>query len=125
MDAWTLIRFLHVLGIVFFVGGQLMLVAAIVPVMRAGDPVAMRAVARRFGMGSGIALLVIVATGAAMAGEFSRWDEPALHAKLALLALVAVLLGLHVKRTDTRAISVALLVTSLAIVYLGLELAHG
>ena len=55
-DAWTLIRFLHVLAMAFFVGGQILLVAAVVPVLRGGDESVMRAVARRFGIGSAGAL---------------------------------------------------------------------
>jgi hypothetical protein len=30
MDAWTLVRSLHVVALAFFVGGQLMLVVAVV-----------------------------------------------------------------------------------------------
>ena len=45
----TLIRFLHIVALAFFVGGQLVLVVAIVPaVRRAGDDELMLAVARRF-----------------------------------------------------------------------------
>ena len=62
-DAWTLIRFLHVLAMAFFVGGQILLVAAVVPVLRGGDESVMRAVARRFGIGSAGALALLVATG--------------------------------------------------------------
>ena len=66
----------------------------------------MRAAARRFGIGSAVALAVIVASGAAMASHFDRWDDPALQAKLALLVLVFVLIGLHVATPYTRALSI-------------------
>jgi uncharacterized membrane protein len=126
VEEWSLIRALHVLALAFFVGGQLVLVAAIVPAMRRrDDDASMRAIAKRFGIGSVVALLVLIATGAAMAGHFARWDDPALHVKLALLVLVGVLLVLHIVTPYTRAISTAVLVTSLAIVWFGVELTHG
>ena len=72
MNTWTLIRFLHLTGVVFFVGGQLALVVAVAPVLRAaGEETAMRSVARRFGIGSLVALAVVIATGIAMASHFA------------------------------------------------------
>lgn len=125
MVLWTLVRFLHVLGIAFFVGGQLVLAAAVVPaVRRHGDAEAMKAAARRFGAGSLVALGVLIATGAAMAGHYRRWGDGTLHLKLALLALVLVLTGLHAVTPWTRAISIAVLIGSLGIVWLGVTLAH-
>jgi hypothetical protein len=59
-----------------------------------------------------------------MASEFDRWSDPDLHTKLGLLALVFVLAGLHVVTPYTRLISVTVLLTSVAIVWFGLELAH-
>jgi uncharacterized membrane protein len=125
MFEWTLIRFLHVLGIVFFVGGQLVLAAAVAPVMRSRDPEVMRTMAKRFGIGSAVALVVIIVTGVLMAGEFHRWEDSVLQAKVALLVLVGVLLPLHVVSAYTRAISLGILAASLVIVWLGIELAHG
>src|SRR3954464_14404720 len=55
----TVVRFLHVLAMVFFVGGQLMLALVVTPaVRRQGTEATMREAARRFGMGSAAALLV-------------------------------------------------------------------
>ena len=103
-----------------------MLAVAIVPALRGrSDDDAMRAVARRFGIASAIALAVAIATGAAMAGHFGRWHDPTLQAKLGLLVLIGVLLGLHVATPYTRAISLAVLATSIVIVWLGLRLTHG
>ena len=42
----------------------------------AASDAAMRAVARRFGIGSAVALVVLIATGAAMAVALARWDDP-------------------------------------------------
>lgn len=126
MDSWTLIRFLHVLALTLFVGGQLMLVTAIVPVVRKLDlgEEAMRAVARRFGAGSLVALGVLLATGAAMASRLGRWEDPVLHAKLLLLVLIGVLTALHVITPYTRTISIAVFLASLGILWLGVVLTH-
>lgn len=123
MTTWTVIRFLHLLGVTFFVGGQLALVVAITPVMRAaGADDAMREAARRFGIGSAVALVVIIATGVAMASHFDSWDEGTLQLKLALVAAVFALTGLHVVSNKRRAISLALVALSVVIVYLGVDL---
>ena len=125
MDAWTLVRYLHVVALAFFVGGQLMLVVAVVPAMRRhGDDAAMRSVARRFGVGSVVALVTLVVTGAAMASHFALWQDDVLRAKLALVVLIGVLIGLHAAAPTSRALSVALFLASLAVVWLGVELTH-
>jgi len=126
MSTWTAIRFLHLTGVAFFVGGQLMLVAAVAPVLRAArDDAAMRAVARRFGVGSLVALAVVIATGIAMASHFGVWGRPVLQTKLMLLVLVGVLTALHITSSETRLISIALVASSLAIVWLGVRLSYG
>jgi uncharacterized membrane protein len=122
---WHAIRFLHLLAMAFFIGGQLVLVAAVVPAVGRGrNPEAMRAIARRFGWGSVVALGVLVATGAAMATEYDRWDDGALQAKLALVILVGALVGWHIRAPQRRALDGAIFVVSLAIVWLGITLAH-
>ena len=88
LDAWTLIRFLHLMALAFFVGGQLLLVAAVVPVLRGGEEATMLRVARRFGIGSLVALTILIATGIAMADHYSRWGDDTLNAKLGLLVLL-------------------------------------
>jgi putative copper export protein len=123
---WPAFRFLHLIAMAFFVGGQLMLAAAVVPaVSRHGTDLAMRSAARRFGIGSVVALAVLVATGAAMASHYDRWRDGVLQAKLSVLVLAGVLLGLHTVAPQRRVLSVAVFVASLAIVWLGVELAHG
>jgi putative copper export protein len=122
---WTLIRFLHLLAMAFFVGGQLMLVVAVVPAVRGEeDEAAMRRIVRRFGAASGLALGVLVATGAAMASHLDRWHDDTLQLKLALLVLVVVLLGLHAVAPRSRALALTVMLASLGIVWLGVELAH-
>jgi putative copper export protein len=124
MEWWDLVRFLHLLAIALFVGGQLMLVLVVTPALRGQDPALMRGAAQRFGIASAVALVVIVAAGAAMASHFDRWGDSTLHWKIGLLVLVFVLTGLHTKVPYTRAISYAVLATSLVIFWLGVELAH-
>ena len=77
MTTWKIVRWLHLLAMAFFVGGQMFLVAAVVPSLRGGeeDRVRLRAIARRFGWGSLVALPVLLATGAAMASHFHRWGR--------------------------------------------------
>ena len=124
MDEWEVIRFLHLIGMAFFVGGQLMLAVVVVPALRGQDRELVRAAARRFGIGSGVALAVIVATGAMMASHYNLWSESKLQAKLGLLVLVFVLTGLHTVTPYTRAISIAVLLTSIAIVWFGVALSY-
>lgn len=124
MELWELVRFLHILGLALFVGGQMMLVVAIVPVLRGQPEQLMLGVARRFGIASAVAIAVVLATGIAMASEFSLWGDETLQAKLAVLALVAVLTGLHIAAPRSRPVSLALTASSLLVVWLGVALTH-
>ena len=126
MTTWEAIRWLHLVAMAFFVGGQLVLVAAVVPAFRgAEDRERLRAIARRFGWGSLVALVVLLATGAAMAGHFGRWDDGELQLKLGLVALAGVLIGAHMRRPQQHWIEGVVFVLSLAIVWLGVAVAHG
>jgi uncharacterized membrane protein len=122
---WELVRYLHLLAMAFFVGGQLVLVAAVVPALR-GDAHRdrLRAVARRFGWGSLVALCVLLATGAAMAGHYVLWSDGTLHIKLALVALAGLLILWHLRRPQERWIDGLVFLVSLVIVWLGVALAH-
>src|SRR5688500_9683264 len=124
MELWELVRFLHVLGLALFVGGQIVLVVAIVPVLRGQPEDLMLGVARRFGVASAVALLILLATGIAMASHFSRWEDETLQAKLAVLVLVLVLTGLHIASPRSRAVSLGLAASSLLVVWLGVALTH-
>ena len=75
MTLWNGILWLHLIAMAFFVGGQLMLAAVVVPALRGGDRERLRAVARGFGAGTLVALAVLAATGAAMAGHFHDWGR--------------------------------------------------
>src|SRR5215208_4009266 len=98
-DLWLAVRWLHLLAMAFFVGGQLVLAVAVVPVeRRAPDLERLRAVARRFGYGTLVAIAVLLATGSAMASHYQRWDDGTLQLKLALVALVAGLVLWHMRR---------------------------
>lgn len=125
MDIWVGIRVLHLLAMAFFVGGQLVLVAAVVPVERdAPDRERLRAIARRFGYGTLVAIGVLLATGVALATEFDRWDDTELQVKLALVVVVGALVLWHMRRPAQHAIEAAIFVISLAIVWLGVSIAH-
>ena len=123
MTGWEAIRWLHLLGMAFFVGGQLFLAACVVPVVRDDRP-RLQAVARRFGWGTLIALGVLLATGSAMASHYGDWGSGTLHAKLALVALIGVLVVVHMRRPGDHWMEGLIFVASLAVVWLGVALAH-
>lgn len=127
-DFWRAVLYLHLLSMAFFVGGQLVFGIAVVPVLR-NDPdperERMRGVARRFGYGSLLALGVLVLTGWAMASHFELWHSSTLQWKLGLVAVVIGLTLIHLRRPKLHALQGAILLTSLAIVWLGLDLASG
>jgi len=125
MDVWLAVRYLHLLALAFFVGGQLVLVAAVVPAAGGGrHPDAMRAIAHRFGWGSVVALVVLVITGAAMADHYTRWSDPQLQVKLGLVTLAGALVLWHIRVPQRRALDAAVFVVSLVVVWLGVALAH-
>jgi uncharacterized membrane protein len=122
---WTAIHWLHLVAMAFFVGGQLFLAAVVVPALRGAETrPQLRTIARRFGAGTLVAIGVLIATGAAMAGHYRLWDDGALHVKLALVALVGVLVVWHMRRPQLHALEGLIFLGSLVIVWLGLSLAH-
>lgn len=122
---WLGVLYLHLLSMAFFLGGQMVLVAAVLPVARRdSDRTQMRAIARRFGLGSLLALLFLIATGTAMATHFHYWEDGTLQLKLVLVALIFVLGSLHLRWPRFHALSAAILLATLVIVWLGLDLAH-
>ncbi|MGI8579237.1 MAG: hypothetical protein ACR2K9_01625 [Solirubrobacteraceae bacterium] len=125
MALWDGIRWLHLLAMAFFVGGQLFLAAVVVPSLRGGeDREPIRRIARRFGRGTVVAIGVLLATGAAMASHYHQWGSFTLHVKLALVVLTGVLIAWHARRPSLHAIEGAVFLVSLAIIWLGVSLAH-
>jgi putative copper export protein len=124
MTFWNGVLWLHLLAMAFFVGGQLMLAAIVVPVLRgAEDRTPLRTAARRFGIGTVVAVGVLVITGAAIASHLHRWSDSTLHVKLGLVVLVGVLIGAHMRRPEWHALDAAIFLVSIAIVWLGIVVA--
>ena len=110
----------------FFVGGQLVFAAVVVPTARrAGEAVPVAAMARRFGYGTLAALALILATGVAMATHDHLWGDATFHAKLGLVAAIGVLLVWHVRRPAAHLLEAIVFVLSLAVVWIGLYLTNG
>jgi uncharacterized membrane protein len=124
MTVWNAVLWLHLVAMAFFVGGQLMLAAIVVPVLRGvqgGAP--LRAAARRFGLGTMGALIVLIATGSAMASHGHRWSDSTLQVKLGLVALVIVLIVAHMRKPAWHVTDGLIFLVSLAIVWLGIVVA--
>jgi putative copper export protein len=121
---WNGVLWLHLLAMAFFVGGQLMLAAIVVPVLRGvGDRAPLRAAARRFGMGTLIAVGVLVVTGSAMASHLHRWSDSTLQVKLGFVVLVLLLIGGHMRRPTWHVLDGLIFLVSLTIVWLGIVVA--
>jgi uncharacterized membrane protein len=125
---WNGVLWLHLVAMAFFVGGQMMLAFVVVPVLRGGaedspQRAALRAAARRFGIGTLIAVGVLVVTGAAMASHLHRWGDSTLQVKLGLVVVVGVIIGLHMRRPELRVLDAALFLVTLAIIWLGIVVA--
>jgi uncharacterized membrane protein len=124
LDGWDVVLWIHLLAMAFFIGGQLFLGIAVVPVFRAqggSDGSAhdwMVPIARRFGWASLVALAVALVTGAAMASDQNLWQETALNVKMTLVVIAIVLVCLHVFVTKgaNRLLQTLILLDSLAIV---------
>ena len=124
-DLWQAILYVHLLAMAFFVGGQLLLAVAVLPVERSNaDPDRMRAIARRFGVGALVALSVLLATGVAMASHFDLWGSATLQAKLTLVGVVMALTAVHLRYPRLHVLQAAIFLGTLAIVWLGLELSQ-
>ena len=124
MTLWNGVLWLHLIAMAFFVGGQLMLAAVVVPVLRGReDGVPLRVAARRFGFGTIAAILVLLVTGAAMASHYHKWSNTNLQVKLGLVVVVAFLIHAHMRRPQWHVLDAAVFLVSLAIVWLGIVVA--
>lgn len=120
MDFWL---FLHLVAMAFFVGGQLMLAAVVVPVVRGdSNPDAMKEVAKRFGIGSAVAIAVLIVSGMAMASHYNLWSTPEFHLKMGLFVAVLIALGLHIKFSGSHILMAITFILSLGVVWAGIAL---
>lgn len=120
MDFWL---FLHLVAMAFFVGGQLMLAAVVVPVVRGdSNPDAMKEVAKRFGIGSAVAIAVLIVSGMAMASHYNLWSTPEFHLKMGLFVAVLIALGLHIKFSGSHVLMAITFILSLGVVWAGIAL---
>lgn len=127
-EFWRAVLYLHLLSMAFFLGGQLVFGVAVVPVLRGEDPQQrerMRAIARRFGYGSLVALGVLFVTGWALASHFDLFGDSTLQWKLGLVGAVIGLTIVHLRRPKAHALQGGILGLTLVIVWLGLKLATG
>jgi uncharacterized membrane protein len=125
VNFWNGVLWLHLLAMAFFVGGQLMLAAVVVPVLRgARDRELLRVAARRFGIGTLAAVGVLVITGIAMASHFHRWGDSTLQVKLGLVVVVGLLIAAHMRKPEWHALDAGIFLCSVAIVWLGIVVAE-
>lgn len=121
----TVIRYLHLLAMAFFVGGQMFLAAVVVPTLRTqAERDELRRIARRFGVGTLVAVAVLIGTGIPMASHFHQWGNTTLHVKLGAVGVVAALVVWHIRHPQHRVLDGVIFLGSLAIVWLGVSLAH-
>ncbi len=122
--SWQAVLYVHLIAMAYFVGGQLVIGLALVPIERVNpDPERMRAVARRFGISSAVALAILLITGIAMADHLNSWSSGTLQIKLVLIGILIVLTLVHLRFPRAHALQAAILLVTLAIVWLGLDLA--
>lgn len=126
-ELWRAVLYLHLVSMAFFLGGQLVFGVAVVPVLRGEGEQRerMRAIARRFGYGSLVALGVLFLTGWALASHYEMFDSSTLQWKLALVAAVIALTIVHLRRPKMHALQGGVLALTLVIAWLGLTLATG
>ncbi len=123
---WTLLIFLHVVAMAFFLGGQIMLAFTVVPVMRAepAQPKRIKAIAQRFGIGSLIALAVLLFTGLMMANHFQLWDYEPFQIKMGLVVATIISVLIHMAKGGSHVLMGITFMLTLATVYAGVNLTH-
>jgi putative copper export protein len=127
--SWDTVRlFLHVLAATVWVGGQIVL-AALVPVLRAHGATVPRAAARRFNQIAWPAFAVLVGTGiwnVAATGPMSGRYRTTLVVKLVVVAISGGCAALHARSRTRRGLAFFGALTglsALAAVFLGILLA--
>jgi len=124
LTGWDVVLWIHLLAMALFLGGQLFMGLAIVPVYVAQggrDGAAhdwMQPIARRFGWASLGAIAVALVTGSMLASHLHVWPETALKIKLTLVAIAVGLTCVHVfvVHGSSRPLQSLILLDSLAIV---------
>lgn len=125
MNFWTVMVFLHLVAMAFFLGGQMMLAGTVVPVLRSKpDPTEMKAIARLFGLGSLIALSVSLLTGMLMASHFELWGYGPFQVKMTLVILTLASLLTHLKYPKAHALMGLTFLLTLATVWAGVNMYH-
>jgi uncharacterized membrane protein len=115
--------FIHVVAMAFFVGGQIVLAANVLPVERTNpDPARMKAIARNFGWGSLISLSVSILTGMLMASHWNLYGFTNMQIKLTLLVLTFISLGAHLKYPKAHWLMGLTFLLTLGVVWYGLAL---
>jgi uncharacterized membrane protein len=142
VTAWSLVRFVHVVGAVMWLGGQLTVSALVLPVARrrldeAARADLMRTLGRRLGIATVVAFVPLqVATGVLLAAHkgvtWASLADPGygrlLAGKLTAFVLVMLAAGLHGwangagRRALARALAVSSLLGSLVVVLLATAL---
>ena len=123
MDFWTVMVFLHLVAMAFFLGGQMMLAGTVVPVLRTNpDPTEMKSIARRFGIGSEIAISVSLLTGMLMASHYQLWDDADFQVKMTLVVLTLASLLAHMRFPKVHALMGLTFLLTLATVWAGVNL---
>lgn len=125
MSTWEIIRLLHLIAMAFFVGGQFVMAAAVVPATRSlEDKTTIRTIARHFGYGSLIAIIVLVITGSLMAEHYDKWNDQVFQIKMVALVVTGLLIGWHTRRPQLHALEGVVFVLSIAMVWMGVAIAH-
>lgn len=125
MTKWEIVRWLHLLAMAFFLGGQMVMAGAVVPAFRGVEERdRVRMIARRFGLGALAALAVLLVTGAMMASRLHLWDDGQFQVKLTLVVLTGGLVLWHMRRPQWHWIEGLVFIFSLAIAWIGVALSH-
>lgn len=125
MDFWTFLVFLHVVAMAFFLGGQIMLAFNVVPALRSSaSPELIKGVAQRFGIGSLIALGVLVFTGLLLGSHFEMWDRGTFQLKMLFVVLTVTSVFVHMARPSSHYLMGVTFLLTLITVYLGIDLTH-